>query len=191
MSAAKYGIDTPNRLAFFIANVAHESGRFSRNRENLNYSTRGLLVTFPGYFTPEEAEDYARQPERIANRVYANRMGNGSEESGDGWVYRGGGLIQLTGMTNYLLCGMAIDVGLLCRPDLISVPYNSAMSAGWYWNENRLSRWADADDFDGCCDMINRGHKTVAVGDSNGYADRLALLQRWRQSVNTLGTLRV
>lgn len=110
----KYGIDTPMRVAHFIAQIAHESGSLTHSIENLNYSSVALRSVFGKYFTSDEiAEEYHRKPENIANIVYANRMGNGDTESGDGWRYRGRGLIQLTGKDNYSLCGKAIGVDLV------------------------------------------------------------------------------
>lgn len=173
----RFGINTPTRQAYFLANLAHESQKFTRTRENMNYSWQGLRATFPKYFTLAEAQEYHRQPERIANHVYCNRMGNRDEASGDGFKFRGGGLIHLTGATAYLLCGLALDIDLFGNPQIIEEPKNAADSAGWFWQENNLNRWADAGDFDGCCDSINRGHKTAAIGDSNGYADRLGILK--------------
>ena len=106
----KFGIDNPLRLSHFLSQCAHESGNFKLVRENLNYSADGLRKIFPKYFpTIEVANKYARQPEKIANRVYANRMGNGDEASGDGWKYKGAGFVQLTGKDNYTAFGKAIN----------------------------------------------------------------------------------
>ena len=114
-----YAIDTPQREAHFLAQVAHESGGFTRLEENLNYSPAGLLKTFAKYFTPEEATEFAHDGRRIANRVYAGRMGNGDEASGDGWLYRGRGLIQITGRNLYRRCGGGIGVDLENGPDIL------------------------------------------------------------------------
>lgn len=165
----RYHIDTPQRQAFFLAQVSHESSRLSVISENLNYSANGLLSVFGKYFTPELAEEYARKPYRIASRVNANRMGNGPESSGDGWRYRGKGLIQITGKTNHVLCGMALDVDLLHFPDILFEPEYSALSAGWFWSNRGLNVIADSGDFELLTRRIN--------GGLNGIEDRLALLE--------------
>ncbi len=166
----RYHIDTAQRQAFFLAQVSHESSRMSVVVENLNYSANGLLSVFGKYFTPELAEEYARKPYLIASRVYANRMGNGPESSGDGWLYRGKGLIQITGKTNHVLCGMALDVDLLHFPDILLEPEYSALSAGWFWSNRGLNAIADSGDFELLTRRIN--------GGLNGLNDRLALLEK-------------
>lgn len=169
--------NTLDRAAMFLAQARHESAQFTTLEENLNYSSAALVATFPKYFTTNEAHAYERQPQRIANRVYAHRMGNGPEESGDGWRYRGRGLFQITGRDNYAEVGIALKSSadaLLDNPGLLTGHEFAAMSAAWYWSTNGLNELADAADIDGVSDLINRGRKTAAVGDSNGYADRLA-----------------
>ncbi len=168
----KFGIDTPLRTAHFIAQIAHESGSFHHNRENLNYSAKALRLVFGKYFPSDDlAEAYARQPEKIANRVYANRMGNGPEESGDGWKYRGRGLIQLTGYDNYSRCGKAVGLDLAGAPDQVSDdPEVSAMVVGWFWKTNNLNQPADADDVKAVTKRINGGY--------HGLEDRMAYLER-------------
>lgn len=169
--------NTTDRAAMFLANARHESAQFTRLEENLNYSSGGLVATFPKYFTTDEAHAYEHQPARIANRVYAGRMGNGDEASGDGWRYRGRGLFQITGRDNYHEVGVALlssGDAMLESPDLLLQPSFAALSAGWYWLTNGLNELADIGDFDGVADVINKGHKTAAVGDSNGYVERLA-----------------
>ena len=169
--------NTTDRAAMFLAQARHESAQFTRLEENLNYSSGALVATFPKYFTIDQAYAYARQPQRIASRVYANRMGNGDEASGDGWRYRGRGLFQITGRDNYHEVGVALKSSgeaLLTNPDLLLQPDFAAMSAAWYWISNGLNDLADLGDFDGVADVINKGHKTTAAGDANGYADRLA-----------------
>lgn len=170
----KFDIDTKSRVAMFIAQCAHESGDFNRVIENLNYSKDGLLKVFPKYFDEKQAEDYARKPSRIASRVYANRMGNGDEQSEDGYKYRGRGLIQLTGKTNYTKFSRYVkgDDSLLVDPTYCETVDGAIESACWYWKVNNLNVWADKNDFDGVSDIVNRGRKTVAEGDSIGYADR-------------------
>lgn len=168
---------TLDRAAMFLAEARHESAQFTALEENLNYSSGALVATFPKYFTTDEAHAYERQPQRIASRVYGGRMGNGDEASGDGWRYRGRGLFQVTGRDNYHEVGVALlssGEALLESPDLLLMPSFAALSAAWYWASNGLNARADIGDFDGVSDLINRGRKTAAVGDSNGYADRLA-----------------
>ena len=128
-----YGISTHIRVASFLAQIYHESALRLNPVENLNYSADRLLEVFGKYFTPAQSAQYARQPERIANRVYANRMGNGDELSGDGWKYRGRGLIQITGKENYRNCGAALGVNLIDLPDKLLEPNYAVMSAGWFW----------------------------------------------------------
>lgn len=172
-ACTEFGIDTPARLAAFLAQVAHESGNLSLVVENLNYSAEGLRAIFPRYFADATtALEFARQSQRIANRVYADRMGNGDEASGDGWRFRGRGLIQVTGRANYAACGQALGLDLLASPELLEQPGPAARSAAWYWSSHGLNSYADKGDFDGVCDLINRGRKTAAEGDSIGWVDR-------------------
>ena len=168
----KYGINTPLRVAHFIAQLAHESGSFKYDMENLNYSAKALRSIFGKYFkTEESAEEYARKPEDIANIVYANRMGNGDTESGDGWKFRGRGLIQLTGHDNYKSCGKGINLDLLNNPDLLSGdPLAAVAAAGWYWNSRGLNQYADQDDVKKITRLINGGY--------NGLADREKYLEK-------------
>lgn len=158
-SAEKFHIDTPQRVAGWLAQCAHESNNFRDLTENMNYSADGLLKTFPKYFNKLESGMYARKPEKIANRVYANRMGNGPEASGDGWKYRGRGLIGLTGKTNYRIFGK--DVGqedeVLGDPDKLVLPKYAALSAGWFWATNGLNQLADAKDIVGMSKRVNGG----------------------------------
>jgi putative chitinase len=160
----KYNIDTALRQRHFLAQLLHESGEFSVVRENLNYSASGLLKTFPKYFNGAQAAAYARQSEKIANRVYANRLGNGNENSGDGWKYRGGGLIQTTGKSNYKATGEAIGVDLVKNPELITEPKNAVASACYFWHKNNLNSLADKDDILAVTKRIN--------GGTNGLEDR-------------------
>lgn len=161
----EFGIDTPYRIAGFISNVAHESGGFKFVSENLNYSAASLMRVWSSRFpTLEIAQRYAMNPEKIANRAYADRMGNGDEASGDGWKYRGRGLIQLTGKNNYVAYSLACDNEALQYPDIVAEPKHAAESAGWFWNVNRLNQLADAQDVVGMCKRIN--------GGLNGLDDR-------------------
>lgn len=166
----KAQINTVLRLAAFLAQLGHESGDLKRFEENLNYSASGLLNTFPKYFKSQsEAEAYARKPEKIANRVYANRMGNGSESSGDGWKHRGRGAIQLTGKQNYIACDRS---GLRCinNPDVLASDRGAIASAVWFWKSRSLNEYADRGDFAKTTRIIN--------GGTNGAADREAKYQR-------------
>lgn len=169
---ARFDIDTPRRAAPFLANVAHESAQLICVEERLNYSSSALHSTWQSRFDIKVAAEYAHKPERIANRAYANRMGNGDEASGDGYRFRGRGPFQITGRDNYRTCGQAIGYDLENNPDLLLQPECGALAAAWFWSSNGLNAIADAGDFDGICDVINRGHKTAAIGDANGYADR-------------------
>jgi len=138
----KFEINTAVRLAHFLAQCSHESGDFKVTQENLNYSGKGLLATFPKYFDVETALAYERKPEKIANLVYANRMGNGDKASGDGYKFRGRGYIQLTGHDNYAAFGKAIKEDILASPDLVATKYPLA-SAAWFWNNKKLNIIAD------------------------------------------------
>lgn len=173
----KYEIITPLRQAHFLAQIAHESDCFRANKENLNYSAQALLNVFHKYFhTPEEAEHYARQPEKIANIVYAGRMGNGPTESGDGWKYRGRGLVQLTGKGNYKDYSHATGQDFVGNPDLLTEPYWSMDVAGWYWKSRNLNAWADKDDARMITKLINGGF--------NGLDDRLHYLSVFKKALN-------
>lgn len=154
----EYAIDTPARLAAFLAQCAHESGNFKFLSENLNYRWESLRRTFPKYFpTDELAQQYARQPEKIANRVYGGRMGNGPEESGDGWRYRGRGLIQLTGHDNYFWFAASIDTPTDQIPDYLETFEGAVQSACWFWDNNKLNQWADRGDIETLTRRINGG----------------------------------
>ena len=138
------GIDTAARARAFLAQVGHESAQLNRVEENLNYSAQALRKVFPKYFrTPQEASSYAHHPERIANRVYANRMGNGGEESGDGWKYRGRGLIQITGRDNYVAMSSLMGKDLTIWPDALLMPLDACRSAALWWKTNGLNEFAD------------------------------------------------
>jgi putative chitinase len=154
----RYEINTPERQAAFIGQCAHESMNFTRLEENMNYSAEGLMKTWPSRFpTLESAKPYHRNPEKIANKVYAGRMGNGPEETGEGWLYHGRGLIQLTGKDNYTLAGDALNMDFIHSPDYVLVPKYAALTAGWFWNKRNLNKEADAKDFTGMTKKINGG----------------------------------
>lgn len=168
----EYGIDTPLRQAHFIAQIAHESGSFKYRAENLNYSAKALRAVFGKYFTDEQqAIDYARQPEKIANRVYANRLGNGDEQSGEGWKYRGRGLILITGKSNYETCGKAIELDLVDNPDQVADSAGVAVAAAcWFWNSRYLNKYADKDDIKAITKRINGG--LHGLEERQSYLDR-------------------
>ena len=166
----RFNLDTRMRTAAFLAQVGHESTRLTRLVENLNYSAEGLVATWPKRFDAKLAAQVARKPEQIANIVYADRLGNGSQASGDGWEYRGRGLIQITGKSNYRDCGAVLGLDLLKTPSLLEIPTNAAMSAGWFWSMNGLNALADAGQFETLTRRIN--------GGLNGLADRKDLLAR-------------
>jgi putative chitinase len=152
----KYEINTPKRQAAFIGQCAHESGNFKTLQENLNYSAEGLMKTWPSRFpTKEIADQYARNPAKIAGKVYNGRLGNTSEE--DAAKYLGRGLIQLTGKENYERCGLAIGADLLSDPNLLLDPRYAAMSAGWFWNKKGLNELADAQEHGQITKRINGG----------------------------------
>ena len=167
MTMIKYDIETPVRQAMFLSQLAHESGSFRFVQENLNYSVEALRRVFKKYFPDDDiAALYARQPEKIANRVYANRMGNGDESSGDGWKYRGRGLIQLTGKNNYTAFSLAADNNALLESELVAEPELAVVSAGWFWDTNGLNKLSDTGDVRAVTRRINGGY--------NGLADREA-----------------
>ncbi len=154
----KYGIDTTKRQAAFIGQCMHESGGFKLLQENLNYSAKALMATWPSRFPTEEiANEYARQPEKIANKVYGGRMGNDVESSGEGWKYRGRGIKQLTGKENYERCGSSLGVDLVSDPDLLLDPKYAALSAGLFWNKHNLNDLADKGDIETMTKRINGG----------------------------------
>jgi predicted chitinase len=177
----RYGIaESRLRLAHFFAQVLHESGCMRFDMENLNYSSDALRRVFGKYFpTKEEADAYARQPEKIANRVYAHRMGNRSEASGDGWKFRGRGLIQLTGRTNYNAFATWVgDDRVVNEPDLVASEY-AVHSAVFFWDKNNLNRFADRDDVVAVTRRIN--------GGENGLAHRRELLNKANGLLTMLG----
>ena len=161
----RYQIVGARRIAAFIAQVGHESGHLTRLVENLNYSADALRKTWPSRFDVELASAAARKPEQIANIAYGNRMGNIAP--GDGWKYRGRGLIQITGKNNYRACGEALGLDLIAQPELLEKPQHACMSAAWYWATNGLSTLADSGKFEAITQRIN--------GGQNGATDRQAL----------------
>jgi putative chitinase len=160
----EYEIDTPKRVAAFIAQCAHESGGFRALKENLNYRAESLLKIFPKYFkTAADANAYARQPEKIANRIYGGRMGNGLESSGDGFRYCGRGLIQLTGKENYTWFAESLEMEVEDVPEYLQTFEGAVQSACWFWETNKLNQWADKGDILTLTKRINGG--TIGLED--------------------------
>ena len=156
----EYDIDTPKRVAAFMAQCGHESGGFTLMQENLNYSAKGLRGTFGKYFPNDEvAKLYERKPQMIANRVYGNRMGNGDEASGEGWYFRGRGIIQITGKNNYTKCSQSLFESnvLVENPDLLLETEYAIHSACWFWSAARLNELADIGDIKTMTKRINGG----------------------------------
>ena len=152
----KYEINTPKRQAGFIGQCQHESGNFKTLEENLHYSAASLMRVWPSRFPDQAtADQYANNPEKIANKVYAGRMGN--TEDGDGWKYHGRGVIQLTGKDNYNFCGQALKLDLTANPDLLLEPMNAMLSAGWFWNKRGLNAAADVSGWEEITRKINGG----------------------------------
>ena len=158
-----YDINTPRRIAAFVAQCAHESGGFRFLTENLNYRAESLVKTWPKYFNTSNAGSYARNPQRIANRAYANRMGNGDEASGDGWRFCGRGLIQLTGRSNYQSFADSIETDINDIPDYLATFEGAVQSACWFWETNNLNKWADLGDIVTLTKRINGG--TLGLDD--------------------------
>ena len=166
---SNYKVNTLLRLSHFLAQCGHESANFRAVKENLNYSADGLNKTFKKYFpTLESAKDYARQPERIASKVYANRMGNGNEASKDGFKYLGRGFIQLTGKGNYLEFDKSVPEDIMVNPELVATKYPLA-SAAWFWNKNGLNEIADK----GATDAVVKSITKRVNGGTIGLADRI------------------
>ena len=160
----QYEINTPERVAAFIAQCAHESGGFKRLKENLNYKWESLRRVFPKYFpTDDVAQEYAHKPEQIANRIYGSRMGNGDESSGDGFRYCGRGSIQLTGRNNYTKFAESIGMAVEEVPQLLETYDGAVKSACWFWSSNNLNQWADAGDILTMTKRINGG--TIGLED--------------------------
>lgn len=159
-----YEINTPERVAAFLAQCAHESGNFRFLKENLNYKAASLRKVFPKYFPDDAtAAAYANKPEKIANKVYGNRMGNGDESSGDGFRYMGRGLIQLTGKNNYTIFAASIDTPLEEIPEYLQTFEGAVQSACWFWEQNNLNQWADKKDILTLTKRINGG--TIGLAD--------------------------
>ena len=168
-TAAKFQINTPLRLAHFLAQCGHESGGFRLTKENLNYSAKGLMGIFKKYFPTEAlAKSYERQPAKIANKVYGGRMGNGPENSGEGAKYCGRGYIQLTGKDNYIAFGKSIGVDMTINPELVASQY-ALLSAAWFFSKNGLHKIAD----EGATDAVVTKITKRVNGGTIGLADRI------------------
>ena len=168
-----YDINTPQRVGAFIAQTAHESGGYKALKENLNYRAETLCKVWPHYFPPDVAKQYEHNQEAIANRAYANRMGNGDEASGDGFRYCGRGLIQLTGKANYSAFAQSIDTPVEEIPDFLATFEGAIQSACWFWETNNLNQYADSGDILTMTKKIN--------GGTLGLAERQAHYQNFMQ----------
>ncbi len=177
----RFQINTPYRLAHFLAQCSHESGNFQRVEENLNYSADALVKLFPIHFTKQEAElIYARNPEKIANRLYANRMGNGHELSGNGWKFRGRGYIQLTGADNYHELSMTVDdPDVFLNPSVVAEKY-PLLSAGWFWSSRHLNAIADG----GTDHTIIAAITKKINGGTIGLEDRINQFQKFYKELS-------
>jgi len=170
-----YDITSPQRIACFLAQCAHESGGFTAIQENLNYKAESLCRVWPRYFNAGNADDYAHQPEKIANRAYAGRMGNGPEESGDGWKFCGRGLIQLTGRQNYQAFADSLQMSIDDVPEYLATFEGAVQSACFFWESNNLNQWADKSDMTTLTKKINGG--TLGLEDRmNRYQHVLSIL---------------
>ena len=165
----RFGILTNLQQASWIGQCGHECGNFRIMEENLNYRAVTLLKLFPRTpkrawgFTPEEATAYEKQPRKIANRIYGNRMGNRDEASGDGWRFRGSGFLQLTGHSNFFHAGKALGADFVMEPELVRTPRYAAQTAGWFWQTHKLNQTADGRDFVTMTKKINGG--TIGLDD--------------------------
>lgn len=161
---SKFNISTPLRMAAFVGQAGHECGNFKVLSENLNYKAETLMKLWPKRFpTLEVANQYARNSKKIANKVYASRMGNRDEASGDGYRFRGRGCIQLTGHANYFHAGKALGVDFVKEPDLVATPQYAALTAGWFWDTHKCNQFADMSDWVALTKKINGG--TIGLQD--------------------------
>lgn len=173
----RFNINSPRQQAAFIGQCGHECGNFKVLEENLNYRAATLMKLWPKRFpTLEVANAYEKNPKKIANMVYASRMGNRDESSGDGFRFRGRGCIQLTGHANYFHCGKALGIDLVMEPDLVATPKYAAMTAGWFWSTHKCNELAEAADWIGLTKKINGG--TIGLNDRIKHTNEaLAVLQ--------------
>ena len=167
----KYEVNTSMRIAHFMSQIEHESNLMPMS-ENLNYSKERLLIVFPKYFTKDNVDQFSKNPQKIANKVYANRMGNKCEQSGDGWKYRGRGFIQLTGFNNYKALSETSKIDYVNNPDLLLTEADALIAALWFWYSNNLNQLADKDNIILITKRIN--------GGLNGIDDRKKKLIKWK-----------
>lgn len=171
----RFGIVTSAQQASWIGQCGHECGNFRIMEENLNYRAPTLLKLFPQTpkrqwgFTPESAAAYEKQPQKIANRIYGNRMGNRDEASGDGYRFRGSGFLQLTGHSNFYHAGQALGVDFVMQPELVRTPRYAAQTAGWFWQTHRLNQYADSGDILTMTKRINGG--TIGLEDRKKHIE--------------------
>lgn len=175
----KFEINTPLRLAHFLAQCGHESGGFKAVSENLNYGAAGLQSIFKKYFTAESAKEYERKPEKIANIVYANRMGNGNQASGEGYKFRGRGFIQLTGKDNYTSFDKVVEDDITANPDLVATKY-PLLSAAWFFHKNGLHKIAD----EGATDEVVTKVTKRVNGGTIGLPDRIKHFNEYNNLLN-------
>jgi len=174
-TSIKFEINTVLRMSHFLSQCAHESGNFKATEENLNYSSASLLKVFGKYFTKEQSLEYERKPEKIGSRVYANRMGNGDENSKEGYKYRGRGYIQLTGKNNYITFSKSIDEkDLIDKPELVATKY-PLLSAGWFFKKAGLNEISDK----GSSDETVKAVTKRVNGGYNGLEDRLKYFKKF------------
>jgi len=174
----RFDISSPIRQACFIGQAGHECGNFRILEENLNYRAETLMKVWPRRFpTLEFAKQYERNPKKIANMVYANRMGNRDEASGDGYRFRGRGAFQTTGHSGYYHAGQDLGVDFVLEPDLVATPQYAALTAGFFWNTHKLNQFADARDYKGMTKKINGGF--IGLEDRIKHIEEaLAILKR-------------
>jgi putative chitinase len=172
----RFGISTPKQQAAFIGQCSHECGNFTKLEEGLSYAADRLMKIWPRRFPNMEiAQRYARNPKALANNVYANRMGNRDEASGDGYRFRGRGCIQTTGHSAYFHAGQALGVDFVMQPDLVAMPKYAALTAGFFWNTHKLNAFADSEDYVTMTKRINGG--TIGLDDRKAHiAQALAVL---------------
>lgn len=176
----EYQINTELRISHFLGQCAHESATFTLVEENLNYSKEALMSVFRRHFPTESlASQYARKPQMIANKAYGNRMGNGDEESGDGWKYRGRGYIQLTGKFNYSQFNGFVEEDIINNPNLVATKY-PLVSAAWFWNRHKLNYIAD----EGSTDEVVRKITKIINGGYNGLNDRIRKFKKYYTYIN-------
>ena len=175
----KFEINTPLRLAHFLAQCGHESGGFKVVSENLNYGAAGLQSIFKKYFTAESAKEYQRKPEKIANIVYANRMGNGNQASGEGYKFRGRGFIQLTGKDNYTSFDKVVEDDIIANPELVATKY-PLLSAAWFFHKNGLHKIAD----EGATDVVVTKVTKRVNGGTIGLPDRIKHFNEYNNLLN-------